>query len=91
MYQPGCFVHSKLILMDENYAMVGSANMDARSLRLNFEFNLEIYDSELNEDLRTHFDAVRAAARKIELEEIESQFLLTKLSDRFLRLFSPFL
>lgn len=91
MYQPGCFVHSKLILMDDNYALVGSANMDARSLQLNFEFNLEIYDSELNQALRTHFAAARAAARNVELEELESQFLLTKLSDRFLRLFSPFL
>lgn len=91
MYQPGCFVHSKLILMDNNYALVGSANMDARSLRLNFEFNLEIYDNDLNQTLRTHFATARAVSRSVELEEIESQFLLTKLSDRFLRLFSPFL
>ena len=90
-YQPGCFVHSKLLLMDEHYALVGSANMDARSQRLNFEFNLEIYDLETNQRLRQHFRSAREKAREVKCAEIDEQPLVGKLSDRFLRLFSPFL
>lgn len=91
MYQPGYFVHSKLLLMDEHYALVGSANMDARSQRLNFEFNMEIYDIEMNKNLRNHFAQARDQSRSVSIEEIEAQPLMYKLSDRFLRLFSPFL
>jgi cardiolipin synthase len=91
MYQPGHFVHSKLLLMDEYYALVGSANMDARSQRLNFEFNVEIYDIETNNSLRAYFTAARERSRRVKMEEIEYQPLICKLSDRFLRLFSPFL
>ncbi|MFO7831128.1 MAG: cardiolipin synthase [Desulfuromonadaceae bacterium] len=91
MYQPGFFVHSKLLLMDEHYALIGSANMDARSHRLNFEFNVEIYDKETNRSLRAHFNQARENSRRISLDEIEKQPLICKLGDRFLRLFSPFL
>jgi len=91
MYQPGFFVHSKLLLMDEHYALVGSANMDARSQRLNFEFNVEIIDIDTNQNLRVHFARVRKKARQVRIEEVENQPLICKLSDRFLRLFSPFL
>jgi len=90
-YQPGPFVHSKLLLMDENYAFIGSANMDARSQRLNFEFNVEIFDKDTNRSLRTHFYQARKKSRRVTIEEIERQPMICKLSDRFLRLFSPFL
>lgn len=91
LYQPGLFVHSKLLLMDEHYALVGSANMDARSQRLNFEFNVEIYDKQTNQNLRAHFARARENARRINIEDIEQQPMICKLSDRFLHLFSPFL
>lgn len=44
---PSPFDHSKLLLVDRDWVMIGSANWDPRSLRLNFEFNLECYDREL--------------------------------------------
>src|SRR6476620_11945381 len=43
---PGEFDHSKLMIVDEAWSLFGSANWDARSLRLNFEFNVECYSSE---------------------------------------------
>jgi cardiolipin synthase len=91
MYQPGFFVHSKLLLMDEHYALVGSANMDARSQRLNFEFNVEIYDKQTNQNLRMNFARARENARQVSMQEVEQQPIICTLSDRFLRLFSPFL
>lgn len=90
-YTPGPFVHSKLLLMDDHYALIGSANMDPRSQRLNFEFNLEVYDESVNAQLRTHFDDVRRASQPITLDEIEKRRVIVKLRDNFFRLFSPFL
>ncbi len=45
--RPGPFDHSKLMLVDGAWCCLGSANWDARSLRLNFEFNVEVYDTAL--------------------------------------------
>ncbi len=54
-FQPPPFVHSKILLTDDQYALVGSANLDPRSLRLNFEFNLEVYDPTFTADPRPPF------------------------------------
>ena len=43
--------HAKIALADDHWAMVGSANLDYRSLRLNFELNLLFYSRERNEEL----------------------------------------
>ena len=43
-YQPPPFVHRKLFLADDFYSIIGSANIDPRSLRLNFEMVLEVFD-----------------------------------------------
>lgn len=90
-YQPGHFVHSKLLLMDNYYALIGSANMDPRSQRLNFEFNLEVYDEALNTPLRDHFDTVKQVSQVITLNEMENRSVAVKMRDNFFRLFSPFL
>ena len=55
-YQPPPFAHTKYLLVDSGYALVGSSNLDPRSLRLNFEFNLEIYDEAFVERLGRHFE-----------------------------------
>lgn len=56
------FIHSKNIIVDDKLSTVGSANMDNRSFRLNFESNAIIYDKEINESLRQQFyiDAERS-------------------------------
>lgn len=90
-YQPPPFVHSKLVLMDDYYALIGSANIDPRSQRLNFEFVLELYDLQVNKELREHFRNVCKTATPITWAEIEARNLPTKLRDNFFRLFSPFL
>lgn len=90
-YQPPPFVHSKLLLIDDEYAMVGSANIDPRSLRLNFEFNIEIFDKETVDNLITHFDQSRELARKVSLEEIDNRSLPLRLRDSFCKLFAPYL
>jgi cardiolipin synthase len=53
-YQPPPFVHSKLFLIDNRYAQIGSANLDPRSLRLNFEIMVEIYDGKFAATIHPH-------------------------------------
>jgi cardiolipin synthase len=89
--QPPPFDHSKLLLVDDRFAMVGSANLDPRSLRLNFEFNLEIYDAELSGVLAAHFENCRAAAREVTLDEVDGRPLPVKLRDAAAKLLSPYL
>ena len=50
--RPAPFAHSKCMIIDGGYAMVGSSNLDPRSLRLNFELGVEVFDAELNRDRR---------------------------------------
>ncbi len=90
-YQPPPFVHSKLFYVDDHYAQIGSANFDARSLRLNFEMNIEIFDGDTVTQLAQHFEAVRALSREVTLAEVDGRRLLTKAVDGLAWLFSPYL
>lgn len=90
-YQPPPFVHSKFLLIDTFYVLLGSANLDPRSLRLNFEFNLEVYDQELNAELNRHFDACREASTEVSLAEMDARPFIEKVRDGFFKLFSPYL
>jgi len=90
-FQPPPFVHSKLLLIDDEYALVGSANIDPRSLRLNFEFNVEIFSDESIDELCEHFDQSRAVSRQVTLEEVDQRSLPLRLRDSFCKLFTPYL
>lgn len=90
-YHPPPFVHSKLLLIDDKYALVGSANIDPRSLRLNFEFNTEIFDSDTVFRLSSHFDRARQRSRQVTLQEIDARPLSLRLRDSFFKLLSPYL
>ncbi len=90
-YQPSPFAHSKLFMVDDHYALVGSTNMDPRSLRLNFEFAMEVYDQEFVQRLQEHFNAVRARSRETSLEEVDGRPFGMRLLDSLCWLFSPYL
>lgn len=90
-FQPPPFVHSKLLLIDDEYALVGSANIDPRSLRLNFEFNVEIFELETVAELMEHFDSSRERSRQVSLEEMDQRSLPLRLRDSFCKLFTPYL
>jgi cardiolipin synthase len=90
-YRPGPFAHSKLLLIDDCYTQVGSANLDERSLRLNFELTVETYDESLATQLKRHFEAVRAGAREVTCDELERRSFPIRLRDAACWLFSPYL
>jgi cardiolipin synthase A/B len=90
-YQREPFNHSKLLIVDEFYVLVGSANLDPRSLQLNFEFNLEVYDANLAAELSRRFDQALAEAQPVTIAALEQRNFLIKLRDSVARLFAPYL
>jgi cardiolipin synthase len=90
-YQPGTFDHSKLFIIDDGYVQVGSANLDPRSLRLNFELAIEIFDAALTARLVDHCLTARGQSREVTLEEMDGRPLLQRFRDAFVWLFSPYL
>jgi len=85
------FDHSKIMVVDRSWVLLGSANWDSRSLALNFEFNVECYDLQLAAAVETIVEAKRGAARELVLEDVLAENILLKLRNRFFRLFSPYL
>lgn len=90
-YQPPPFVHSKVLLIDDGYAQVGSANLDPRSLRLNFELNVEVFDADFNAALAADFAAAWQVSRPVTLDEISRRGLGERTRDALCWLFSPYL
>jgi cardiolipin synthase len=90
-YQPPPFVHSKLLYVDDHYALIGSSNFDSRSLRLNFEMNIEVYDRASVTGLAEHFEKTRARSRAVTLAEVDGRPFITKTIDGLAWLFSPYL
>jgi cardiolipin synthase len=90
-YTPPPFDHTKLVLVDGAWALLGSANWDPRSLRLNFEFDVECYDRALAASLEELVQSKLKQARPVTLEDVDGRPLAVKLRDGVARLFSPYL
>ena len=87
----GPFDHSKLMVVDGAWTLLGSANWDARSLRLNFELNVECYSVELGAHMEGLVQARINGARRVTLESMQARSLPVKLRDGVARLFAPYL
>jgi cardiolipin synthase len=90
-YQPPPFVHTKLVIIDEHYVHIGSANIDPRSLRLNFELAVEVFDRPLAEQLTVHVEEVIKRSQIVTLEDMDGRPLPVKLRDSMAWLLSPYL
>ena len=90
-YQPPPFVHTKLFVVDDYYAHIGTANMDARSLRLNFELALEVFDKSFVTVLKEHFENCIKRSKPVTLKEVDSRSLLARTRDSIAWLLYPYL
>jgi len=90
-FQPEPFDHTKLLVVDDAWFLLGSANWDARSLRLNFEFVLEGFDPRIGAALATAAETRRRRARPVTLAQLAGRSLPAKLRDGVARLFLPYL
>jgi cardiolipin synthase len=89
--QPGPFTHSKALVADGSYALVGSSNLDPRSLRLNFECNLEVYDPIFVSLLEKRMLALRARSHRITLDQLMEEPMALRLRNAACKLFAPYL
>lgn len=86
---PPPFDHSKLMTIDGAWSLVGSANWDARSLRLNFEITVEFRDADLAAQLEKVIDA--RCGHPLTLEALDARPLPIKLRDAAIRLAMPYI
>ncbi|HWP98406.1 MAG TPA: cardiolipin synthase [Syntrophomonadaceae bacterium] len=90
IYSKG-FLHSKVLVSDGFASTVGTANMDIRSFRLNFEVNAFIYDNEIGRSLEAAFEEDQRDCLQLTLEAYASRPIRTKIKEAFSRLLSPLL
>jgi cardiolipin synthase len=88
---PPPFDHSKLMIVDGHWVLLGSANWDARSLRLNFEMNVECYSRAFAQEMEKIIAQKISAAHEVTLAEVDARAMPKKLRDALARLFSPYL
>ncbi|WP_205842098.1 cardiolipin synthase [Natranaerobius trueperi] len=90
VYKKG-FLHSKLIIIDGQIASVGTANMDVRSFKLNFEINSFLYDNKIAGELQKQFLKDLDDSSMITEEDYNKRGISTKFKESVSRLLSPIL
>ncbi|WP_233801949.1 cardiolipin synthase [Paraburkholderia sp. HP33-1] len=89
-YQPG-FLHQKVVLIDSSAAAIGSANLDNRSFRLNFEIMVLTVDRGFALEVETMLLDDFAESREIDRDEYRKSNALRRMLMHVARLFSPIL
>ncbi len=87
----GHFDHSKVMIVDSAWCLIGSTNMDPRSLRLNFEFNVECYDVQLAARIEALLDEKTRDAIHPTLADVRRWSLPRRIRNGLVRLFTPYL
>lgn len=85
------FVHAKTAVIDDELTVVGTANLDNRSFRLNFEVAAVVYGTALNLRLARAFEVDLGAAREVTLEALARRSFGQRLGQAAARLLSPLL
>ena len=87
----GAFNHSKLLSIDGVWSYVGSSNLDPRSLRLNFEVDMEVMDRDFAAEVEGRFNASMENATAVSLTALRRRPFLIRLLEKILWLGSPYL
>jgi cardiolipin synthase len=87
----GRMLHAKTLVVDDKLAVVGTANFDNRSFRLNFEVVVAVYDERTTSRLATAFEADLERAPLVKVRELKDKRLVERLGEAGARLFSPLL
>lgn len=90
LYNSG-FIHAKTIVVDGKLASVGTANIDIRSFRLNFEMNAFIYDTATSTRLQRIFERDMRSSTELTRDTYHNRSLLLKFKESLARLLSPIL
>jgi len=87
-YQPG-FMHHKVLLADDRLGVVGTANLDNRSFRLNFEISIVVDDPPFNAELGEMLERDLANCREVTADELRERPFRFRLAVRLARLTAP--
>jgi cardiolipin synthase len=87
----GGMLHSKLVTVDDRWCMLGTANMDVRSFRLNFEVTALLYDRSVAQGLSASIERYCASARRVTLRDVWQRPAHQQLLEGVARLFVPLL
>ena len=87
-YTPG-FVHGKVFLSDDRQGVVGTVNLDYRSLYHHFECAAYLYKVPALQDIKADFEDTFEKSHPITREDIKNQSLLTRMTGRLLKLIAP--
>lgn len=87
-YTPG-FVHAKVVLCDDVHAVVGTINLDYRSLYHHFECAAYLYKVPALADIRRDFTQTQAKCQRVTEEDVKNRSLLSRLLGRLLNVFAP--
>lgn len=85
LYQ-GNLIHSKTMIIDDNWSTVGSLNLDSVSLLYNYEANIVTYNTNFATELTSHFVNDLAECKEVLLSEWKNRSLIEKISEFFIRL-----
>lgn len=87
----GGLLHTKSVVIDEQFCLVGTVNMDMRSLWLNFELTLAIDDVAFTKEMYWLQQSYIESAYKVELEQWNERSLYSRFLERVFYLFNPLL
>jgi len=90
VYQNG-FLHAKSIMVDGIVSSIGTANMDVRSFKLNFEVNAMIYDAEVTKELEHIFLNDIGKSEELTLYDYRQRSFKVRAKEQVSRLLSPLL
>ncbi|GAA4170477.1 phospholipase D-like domain-containing protein [Shinella granuli] len=87
----GAFNHSKLTVIDGAWSYIGSSNIDPRSLRLNFEVDIEVIDAGFADLIDQRIATALSEAEEVTLEDLRARPFVQRLVERITWLGSPYL
>lgn len=87
-YTPG-FIHAKSMVCDDKYGIVGTINMDYRSLYLHVECAVWMYENSAVMDMKNDFIETQEKSQSIALNEVVENNMLNRIFRAVLRAFSP--
>lgn len=90
IYENG-FIHAKMLIVDGKIATVGTANIDNRSFRLNFEVNAFLYSHHLSKKLEMIYKADMEKSKELTLEDYLQRPKSIRFKESVSRLLSPIL
>ncbi len=87
----GGLLHTKSVVIDDQFCLVGTVNMDMRSLWLNFEVTLAVDDEEFTKQMSWLQDTYIQQSHTVDKEEWEKRSIFSRFLERVFYLFNPLL